>query len=462
MIALWIVCVVATADVAPPAFSAANDELAAYLAEAGENHPALRARYSEWRAALERIPQATSLDDPMFTYGQFVQSDFNRFKLGLAQKFPWFGTLRTRGDKAAAEADAALERFYSVRNKVFAEVKAAYFEYGFLGERIRVTEAQVEILRYMEDVVRSKYSLGMAGEDDLLRVEIERAKVQDRLDGLSQLRPALAAKLAETVGRQAVDVLPWPQAADLPSPPPSIEAVLARVREANPDLAVLDRLVESHEKQAALAARKGRPDMTLELEYLSISRPRQIRPDRPFPSSLYGARRLLTGTTAGAAGALIDLYSVAYADEPMSYGSGGDDNIMLSLRLNLPIWRKRIRAGIREAQLKREATEHEKRRKTLALDSAAHLVLFQVQDARRRFDLYGDVLLPKAQQSYEALQNAYATGARAGFLDLMDSVQTLLAFDLERLAAARDLHVAAAGLALLMGGPADRSIAKIP
>jgi len=73
----------------------------------------------------------------MFMYSQFLQSDQKRFGLSLEQKFPWFGTLRTRGDKAMAEADAALSRFYAVRNQVVAEVKRAYFEYGLLGETMK-------------------------------------------------------------------------------------------------------------------------------------------------------------------------------------------------------------------------------------------------------------------------------------------------------------------------------------
>ncbi len=89
---LFIIATLAAAEVDAPAIAAGNDEVRAYLAEGGEGHPRLKALHQRWLAALERVPQVKSLDDPRFTYGQFVQSDVNRMKLMLSQKFPWVGT----------------------------------------------------------------------------------------------------------------------------------------------------------------------------------------------------------------------------------------------------------------------------------------------------------------------------------------------------------------------------------
>jgi hypothetical protein len=192
MLTILVLSLLSADALAPPVIRADNEELRGYLIEAAENNPGLRAQHDEWLAALEKVPQVKSLDDPMFTYGQFIQSDVSLLKLGLAQKFPWFGTLRAKGNKALAEADAERERLYAERNRVFSEIKKAYYEYAFLAESIRVTESQIEVLTYMEDIVSSKMSLGFANEDELLRVSIEKTKTQDRRDGFLQFRPALA------------------------------------------------------------------------------------------------------------------------------------------------------------------------------------------------------------------------------------------------------------------------------
>jgi outer membrane protein TolC len=414
----------------------------------------------------------------MFTFGYFLQSEMNAYKVMLTQKLPWFGTLRTRGEKAAVDADAALASFYNERNRVFAEVKKAYFEYAFLGESIRVTESQLEVLDYMEDIVRSKYEVGMASEDELLRISIEKTKVRDRRDGFLQFRPALMARLNDSLGVEVAIERPWPQEAELPEKLPPADTIRAQIRTANPDLSRLESLIESRAKQVKLAKKEGCPNFTLGLEYVSIDAPSTVRPDRPYPATLNAlARQRAAGQALkqsmfqavqrafsgqqiqplqlpSASNTVLDLYSIATANEPMSYPDNPDDNVMISVSVNLPIWRKRVRAGVAEAQMLKEAATNEKRRSMLELDKAAEMTIFAVEDAERRFALFRDSLTPQAKRSYESLQSQYAAGdLGTSFLDLLDSIQTLLGFELEQVRATRDWQVGAAELEFLTGGP---------
>lgn len=448
------------AEVEPPAFFAANEELRALLIEAGENNPGLLSLYEEWRAALERIPQATSLDDPMFTYGQFLQSDVKRARFALSQEFPWFGTLRTRGTQAGAEADAALSRFYAERNRVFADVKKAYFEYAFLARRIEVTKSQATVLSYMEDVARSRLALGLAYEDELLRVSIQRTKLEDECTGFEQLRPALSAVLDEAVGVAANGERPWPQDVAFPPPLPPETAVAARIRAVNPELRSYDHLIESRQQQALLAKKKGYPDFGLGLEYAFMGTSRQAPPDRLDPGALTFTRnawKMSTGATPlDSVGLGIGAYGLAVADEARRARNRSDDDITVSVSMNLPIWRKRVRAGVEEARLMESATVHEKQRKTLELDKAAQMAVYGVTDAQRRYTLYETSLIPQAQETYDSLLGRYATAMEnTGFLDVMTSVDTVLMFQLEQCRAARDWQQAAADLELLLGGPWD-------
>ena len=407
MNAIILVVLFVASDVNPPAFYAPNEELRTYLLEAGEKSPTLEVRHSEWRASLQRIPQVTALDDPMFTFGYFLQSEMNDYKVMLSQKFPWFGTLRTRGEKATLDADATLARFYNERNLVFSEVKKAYFEYGFLGDSIKVTESQIEVLEYMEDIVRSKFETGMAKEDELLRISIEKTKVKDRRDGFMQFKPALMSRLNETLGAEAAVDRPWPQKAKFPHELPSQDEIHAQIRIENPDIKRLDYLIESRGKQIKLAKKKGHPDFTLGLEYLDLDA----------------------------------------ANNP-------DDNAMFSFKVNLPIWRKKIKSSISEAKIRETSATFAKRRRTLELEEAAQMAIFTIEDAKRRYALFENTLTPQAQRSYESLQSQYATGdVGTSFIDVLDSIQTLLAFELEQIRAARDWQVGAANLEFLMGGP---------
>jgi outer membrane protein TolC len=140
------------------------------------------------------------------------------------------------------------------------------------------------------------------------------------------------------------------------------------------------------------------------------------------------------------------------------------DEVMVSLEMNLPIYRRRIRAGIREARHRENSARHEKHRRTLELHAAAQMAVFGMEDARRRLNLLDSTLLPQAQQTYEALLASYASGSmEADVLDLLSSVQMLLDFELEKAQVKRDLQVAAAELEMLMGGPwASEAEQRVP
>ena len=107
--------------------------LADYLAYAALNNPGLEAAFNHWKAAVERVPQVTSLPDPRFTYKYFIREVETRVgpqkqSLGLSQMFPWFGKLELRGSVAAEAARAAKQQYENEKIKLFFEVKDAFYE----------------------------------------------------------------------------------------------------------------------------------------------------------------------------------------------------------------------------------------------------------------------------------------------------------------------------------------------
>jgi len=455
-------CCVLIALSALAAPTPANTELAAYLVEAGENNPALQAAHARWRAALARVPQAGALDDPMFTYGQFLVSDVNRFKLGLTQKFPWFGTRRLREASAVAEAEAAFHRMVDLRNRLSMEVKNAYLEYALLGEQIRLREDQLELLAQTEETALSLLSAGMASDADILKVQMARASMQDARDRLEDYRPALSATLAAALGRMGGEVLPWPEDPGPAPSPPETDVAVALALAASPSLRKLDALLASREARVELARKQGYPDFALNVDYVSMSKPRQVRPDRPYPASLNAARRVVnvaTGTAPfDAVNAAIDAYALGTSSDPMAYSDGGDDNLMVALSVSVPIWRRKIRAGMEEARNEARAVDLDRKKEALALEAAVRGALYRHEDAVRRRALNEDQLLPQAGQRYESLQVAYGTAAEGvDFLDVLASVDDMLRYELDLAAAVRDEHRAVAELEYLLGGPWNES-----
>ncbi len=450
---LLIMAAFALSEPEPPVIYAGNEELERYLLEAAENHPSLLQRYEEWRAGLQRIPQAESLDDPMFSYTYFIRADQEVFGLMLSQRFPWFGRLRERGAQAAAEAEAALAQLYGARNALFARVKEAYHEYAYLARRLDVLEEQIELLEFMEESLEGLYAVGIVRQDDLFRLEIEITRLMDQYNEIVDLRPAASAQLSEALGREDHEILPWPDDTAAPPEPPPAPIVSARIRMAHPDLQALEHIRDSRRSAVALAELERYPDITVGLGFERMERERRRPAVGPALETLGAMERLATGSSMGPLGAAMDLNAVRTFRE-RTEPPEMRDMFMVTVSMNLPVRRQRIAGGIAEAKAEERAVQHEHRARMQALDRDARMALFRIQDAKRRYELQRDSLIPQMEETFESLERSYGSGVtNVNFIDVLDAQRTLLELELEKIGALRDWRVAVAELEELMGGP---------
>ena len=459
---LLILAGLANSDIAAPSFYSGNDELRGYILEASENNPVLKARHAEWQAALMRIPQVTALDDPIFAFTPFIQSNTYQYSAEIEQKFPWFGTLRARGDKATAEADAAMARFLAARNQVFADVKRAYFQLAYLGQSLDIMRAQEGVLRVVETTLRDSYAVGVGTQADLLRMELERERVADQRTGLEQSRPAVVAQLLAALGRSVSEDLPFPQSVAMPPAAPSVDDVLAQIKTSNPNVAAAESIVQSWEKQEVLAKKAGYPEFSLALgftkmEDMDVNTRRMNQVLGADVTKMLIQDGLTTSTLTNVA------YDVSKDIYLRDKGSVSDD-VMVSFKVSVPIWRKKVHAGVQEAQSMQQAAEHERSSTLLSLESAARMTMYSVQDAQRRRTFYKDTVIPRQNEIYETLRSTYGTGvegaeemapetATTEYVELQRTLRELLEAKLELAQAERDLQLANADLELLLGAP---------
>jgi len=452
MLGVLVIVAIGAAELEPAAFYAGNDELHAYVLEAVQNNPEIQARHTQWLAALERIPQVT-LEDPMFSLTSFLQSDQKRFTVELEQAFPWFGTLKARRGKAAAEAGAALARAYTARNATIAAVKTAYFDLALLGQQASLVESQTEIYNFIESTTLSRYALGLARQEDVYRVQVAKAQLEDQHTDLMQVRPTVEANLLEALGRSGVaGEIPPPQPVPLPPPPPPAPVVLARVAAANPELAAAGEEINAREYDITLARKTGYPDFSLGLGFGKMKNP----PGQDFNRMALVNSGFALAKEAPMRGVMPVLSDVGWdlaRERLLMKDMDMEDDLMVTLRVSLPIHRGRVRAAMQEAALMQRAAEQEKTATGLSLTSAARMALYNYQAAQRQYNLYQDVLLPQSQRIYENLQTGYGLGEMADFVDLIESVNNMLEFQIEQARATRDLHATAAELERLMGGP---------
>ena len=403
---------------ASPAAQAAGNQAAAdigaYLKETAEQNARLKAAYHRFKAALERIPQEKSLPDPRFTFGYFLvpvetRVGPQRARLGLAQTLPWIGKLIAKGDKAALEADAEKARFDALRLSLFYEVKKTYYEYAYLLRAIALTRENRDLLDYLEGVVKARYTASMASYGDLLGVQMERDKLDDRYQSLSDLRHPLAAALNAVMNRP-MDA-PLPDRPDVPVMQASLDdkALLASLDDRNPQLKVYEYLAQKEKIGGSLARMDFIPDLTFGIETI-ITDPYNYFISRYDTSS----EKMMAAT-------------------PPPRDSGKDAWVA-SVSLNIPLWVGKRQAAIREAKAREQAATLDREGLYEKLAADLKLALYNYRDAERKIDLYQKVLIPKARQTLEAMITAYPAG-KAAFADLINTQRTLVEFELNHIRA---------------------------
>ncbi len=370
--------------------------LADYQRHAALHSPELQAAFSRWRAALAEIDQAGALPDPRFTYRYYIHEIETRTgpqeqSFELAQTFPWFGKLALREDRAAQLSEAARHRLELARLDLAERVARAWYEYHYLARAIAITRENLELLTYLEEVARARYRVGAAQHPDVIRAQVEQGRLADRLRALEQLRGPVSARLNAALNRPTEIELPWPPPGELPDAELAVadEQVLAWLDESNPRLAALNAEAAAAGTAIDLAKKDYYPDVTLGLNYIDTGQARRPRPR-----------------------------------------DSGDDPLIAMASVNLPIWRDRLDAAVRQARMRRLATVADRTALANALRAELAMVLYDLRDARRKVSLYRDTLMPMARQSLQATEAAFRAGS-ASFTDLVDAQRVLLEFSLE-------------------------------
>jgi cobalt-zinc-cadmium efflux system outer membrane protein len=388
--------------------------LSDYLTYAALNNPGLQASFDRWKAALEKVPQVDSLPDPRFTYGYFIQSVETRVgpqrnSFLLTQLFPWFGKLALRGGQAMEAANAERERFEAAKLKLFYMVKDAYYEYHYLSRAVEVTEANLQLLNHIVDVVQARYASGEGTYADVVRSQVELGKIEDRVRTLEDLRQPTSAKLNAALGRNEQTPLPWPGKAVEEKTELTDEQMTAMLREKNPTLKALDHTITQERKGIELARKQYFPDVTL------------------------GAQVIDTG----------DARTPGVSDS-------GKDPVIASVSINVPVWYKKYRAGVKEARYRYTAAKRERQDQENTLISDLKMALYKYRDAERRIDLYRTALIPKAQQAIEVGTQGFEAG-NVSFVNLFDAQRTLLELELAYERAFADRAQRLAELEMLVG-----------
>lgn len=389
-------------------------ELQGYLRYGSLNNAELKASFEAWKAALEHIPQAKALDDPKFTYGYFIEEVETRVgpqrnKFGIMQVFPWFGKIEARTDIAAANAKVARQRYEATKLKLFWQIKEAYYEFAYLATSIETAKENLELLEHFEEIARTKYRADTATHPDIIRIQVELAKLEDVLKSLEQLREPTVAMLNSVLNRPPGSELAWPKKELAREVQLDQRDIIESLIRNNPQLAELDWEVEAAKARVELAKRDFYPDIGVGVDWIQ--------------------------TDNAAAQGMRD---------------SGKDPVVLTFSMNIPLWRDKYKAAERQAKADFRGTQQRKKdieNKTIA---KAMQLLYDVEDSQRKIHLYGDILVSKAEELVATSESAYRADT-IDFLSLIDAQRMLLRYKLDHERAITDNQQKLAELEMVIG-----------
>jgi cobalt-zinc-cadmium efflux system outer membrane protein len=386
-----------TAEVPPSPLS-----LTDVLRVASDRRDEIQAARARTRAGEARPIIVSALDDPMISpsldHLPFMLGGAN-VSLAIEQQVPLSGIRRHR--RASALAD--LDRLRADENRTTLDVGIqAANAFLMLQERRRTAALVTEQIAFARDVVtaaNARYASGTALQSDVLRAEVEVA----RLDAFAK------ALVSDVRGAEAMLNTSLAQDADLPVPALAPLAFPQPV----PSWAVIKTALTSRPELAAGRAEIARADADV-----------QVMRDMFRPMAT-----IRTGP--------------AYT---MAEGRGW----MAMVGVSVPIWRAKLRAGVAEAQAMRAMSAADLRAMTRMIEGGAAVAVHQLQAARDRQSALNSDVLPRARMVIEPVVAGYASG-QLPLVGVIEAVQALWLVQADLIAAETELGLAWARLGRAIG-----------
>jgi len=444
------------------------DSLMHYLEIAAKNNPTVLQKYSEYQAALQKVPQAGSLPDPDLSIGIFLSpmelvGGNQVADIRLMQMFPWFGVLKAAKDEMSLMAKAKYESFRDAKLQVFFDVQRTSYEYQKIKQDIRISEKNVEILRSIERLSLVKFksasindgntsqdtrvsratqsatngsanmqimngntgntsdaaattnmqgsamgaSTGGSGLADIYRIQIEIGEIENSIALLRNQKNTVGARFNSYLNRPMEHAIYLSDT--LISDTLSLSLLVASdsMQTNNPMLGMLQYEKQSLAARERMVARMGYPMVGLGVNYTVINK------------------------------------------NPMSTSSmNGKDMVMPMITVTLPIYRNKYKAIRNEAKYQREATEHGYTTTSNSLQTEYYQAIQQYHDAQRRIKLYENQSAI-TKRTLEIMVKSYSV-SDVVLTDILRVRQQALDYEFKQIEAVADYNTATAWIKRLM------------
>jgi outer membrane protein TolC len=370
--------------------SGVTADLDSLISEAMLRNPEILSAIHSMGMAAARVSQASSLDDPEFLYTREDMRGFNwsepfshKFEVMQMVRFPT--KLGRQSDIASIQSEHAHHDHLEKVNEVLFRLKSTYAELWFAQQALHLNRESIDLVRRFSELARTKYGVGSAGQQDVLKSLVELARIENERWGFLTMEQGAKAMLMSILDRTPGDSI---TVAVLPDSMPSLLPLdsLQRMALRNRPMLLHDSLsITEKQLMLSLARQEYLPDIRMGVEYMNV------------PAAGFDAWTVKAGITLPFA--------------PWTLGKAS--------------------ARVDEAEAGVSRSEAEYRASVNMVVAAVRDLFFKAQSLRHTYGTYQTSILPAARQSLESATIAYQTG-ETDFLMLIDAYRTLVDLEMER------------------------------
>jgi outer membrane protein TolC len=386
------------------AYNVEGQSINDYYTIAAENNPELKAKYKEFEAAMQKIPQVSSLPDPNLSMGYFISPVETRLgpqnmRFSLSQMFPWFGTLKAQKNAATLMAESKYQAFLNTKNQLYSQVATAYYPLYELLKLKDIEQENIKILESYKNIANAKFENGKGSLVDVLRVDIMIKDAQTNLDILTKKEPALTSWLNSILNRKYNEKIVISKDLQIMELPMEYRKDSITT---NPILQELELKKQASEVAIEVARKQGLPKLGLGLDYVLVGKGMNNFPD------------------------------------------SGKDIIMPMVSVSLPIFRKKYNAATKEAKLMQESFSFQKEAYENKLNGTYYKLVFELEKERDLLKLYEGQVITLSKSLN--LLFAYYSNANKDFEEVLRMQQELLKYQKMQLSSTSTFYIKLAEL----------------
>ena len=244
-------------------------------ARVGRDNPKISAAQALVRAAQARVPGAKRPPDPQLQLGFMNYSlpglspmvPLGMTQLQVMQMVPLGGKLTLAGRVAGAKADATAERTQDVVWELRSQTAMAFYDLYATDRQLDVAR---ETLRLLQDIARtaeSMYRVGEGRQADVLRAQVEIAKMAQDTLRMQAMRQTMVARINALLNRGADERLVDAARPLFPDSMPARSWLDSIASNGRPMIRAGWQDVRAAEATSALARKEIIPDLQIGVQY---------------------------------------------------------------------------------------------------------------------------------------------------------------------------------------------------